>query len=79
MGIDNDTLFLYIINVIRNPINKTSTEMDINERSELEKLFESQTGWRSRDEILMDGGWEPSEVVYADEYVEWLEAQLNNR
>lgn len=53
--------------------------MDINERSELEKLFESQTGWRSRDEILMDGGWEPSEVVYADEYVEWLEAQLNNR
>lgn len=52
--------------------------MDINERSELELLFQSQTGYQSRDEIQMDGGWEPSIVAYTDEYVEWLEAKINN-
>lgn len=51
--------------------------MDINERSELELLFQSQTGQPSREEVETYGG--SITVIYADGYVEWLEEFVTNR
>jgi hypothetical protein len=63
----------YLINVIRNP-TLIPTEMDMQNNSELERIYELQTGQLSREEVDTYGGG--STLIYADEYVEWLEARL---